>query len=96
MRGFLAVLKADPAGSRPALRRAVAVARETGQRELLSEALAMAAVAEDMAGAHDAAGVLIGEADVAARAVGHYPSPPRKGPAAPGMRATTTCRGSCC
>src|SRR6266702_2169260 len=62
MRGFLAVLKADPAGSRPALRRAVAVARETGQRELLSEALAMAAVAEDMAGAHDAAGVLIGEA----------------------------------
>jgi len=74
MRGFLAVLKADPAGSRPALRRAVAVARETGQRELLSEALAMAAVAEDMAGAHDAAGVLIGEADVAARAVGHYPS----------------------
>jgi predicted ATPase/DNA-binding CsgD family transcriptional regulator len=74
MRGFLAVLKADPAGSRPALRTAVAVARETGQRELLAEALAMAAVAEDMAGEHGAAGVLIAEADLAATAVGHYPS----------------------
>jgi predicted ATPase/DNA-binding CsgD family transcriptional regulator len=75
MRGFLAVLKADPAGSRPALHTAVAVARETGQRELLSEALAMAAVAEDMAGEFDAAGELIGEADVAAGAVDqHYPS----------------------
>ena len=72
MRGFLAVLKADPAGSRPALHMAVTVARETGQPELLSEALAMAAVAEDMAGEYDAAGVLIGEADLAARAVDHY------------------------
>jgi DNA-binding CsgD family transcriptional regulator len=52
----------------------LAVARETGQRELLAEALAMAAVAEDMAGEYDAAGVLIGEADAAARAVDHYPS----------------------
>jgi len=74
MRGFLAVLKADPAGARPALRTAVAVARGTGQRELLAEALAMAAVAEDMAGAHAAAGTLIGEADLAAQAAGHYPS----------------------
>jgi DNA-binding CsgD family transcriptional regulator len=74
MRGFLAVLKADPAGSRPALHTAVAVARATGQAELLSEALAMAAVAEDMAGEYDAAGVLIGEADLAAKAVDHYPS----------------------
>jgi predicted ATPase/DNA-binding CsgD family transcriptional regulator len=74
MRGFLAVLKADPAGARPALGTAVTVARETGQRELLAEALAMAAVAADMAGEHAAAGKLIGEADVAARAVEHYPS----------------------
>jgi DNA-binding CsgD family transcriptional regulator len=68
------VLKADPAGSRPALHAAVAVARDTGQRELLAEALAMAAVAEDMAGEYAAAGVLIGEADAAARALDHYPS----------------------
>jgi predicted ATPase/DNA-binding CsgD family transcriptional regulator len=74
MRGFLAVLKADPAGSRPALHTAVALARATGQAELLSEALAMAAVAEDMAGEYDAAGMLIGEADLAAKAVDHYPS----------------------
>jgi DNA-binding CsgD family transcriptional regulator len=34
----------------------------------------MAAVAEDMAGEYAAAGVLIGEADAAARALDHYPS----------------------
>ena len=74
MRGFLAVLKADPAGARPALHTAVTVARETGQAELLSEALAMAAVAEDLAGAHAAAGRLIGEAEEAAGRMAHYPS----------------------
>ena len=42
MRGFLAVLKADPAAAGPPLHAAVALARRTGQRELLSEALAMA------------------------------------------------------
>ena len=73
MRGFLAVLKADPAGARPALRTAVTMARESGQAELLSEALAMAAVAEDQAGAHAAAGRLIAEVEEAASSVTHYP-----------------------
>ncbi len=72
MRGFLAVLKADPAGARPALRAAVTVARETGQRELLSEALPMASIAENMAGEHAAAVRLIDEAGAAARSVAHY------------------------
>ena len=73
MRGFLAVLKADPAGARPALHAAAALARETGQRELLSEALSMGSIAENMAGEHDAARRLIGEAEAAARAAAHYP-----------------------
>jgi predicted ATPase/DNA-binding CsgD family transcriptional regulator len=73
MRGFLAVLKADPAGARPALRAAAALARETGQRELLSEALSMGSIAENMAGEHAAARRLIGEAEAAARAAAHYP-----------------------
>ena len=72
MRGFLAVLKADPAGARPALHAAVTVARETGQPELLSEALPMASIAENMAGEHAAAVRLIGEAAAAARRVPHY------------------------
>jgi predicted ATPase/DNA-binding CsgD family transcriptional regulator len=59
MHGFLAVLKADPAIARPALGSAVAAARQTGQRELLSEALSMASIAENLAGDHEAAGQLI-------------------------------------
>jgi predicted ATPase/DNA-binding CsgD family transcriptional regulator len=74
MRGFLAVLKADPGGARPALAAAVTVARETGQGELLCEALSISAVAADMAGEHTAAGLLIGEADVVASGVRHYPA----------------------
>src|SRR6478672_9978196 len=74
MRGFLAVLKADPAAAGPPLHAAVAVARQTGQRELLSEALSMAAVAANMAGDRDEARRLLGEADAAAASVGQtYP-----------------------
>ena len=75
MRGFLAVLKADPAAAGPPLHAAVAVARQTGQRELLSEALPMAAVAANMAGDRAAARRLLGEADAAAASLGRaYPS----------------------
>ena len=64
IRGFLAVLQSDPAAARPALERAVTMARETGQRSLLSQALSMAAVAADMAGDRAAARRLLDE-DVA-------------------------------
>jgi predicted ATPase/DNA-binding CsgD family transcriptional regulator len=75
MRGFLAVLKADPAAAGPPLHAAVAVARQTGQRELLSEALSMAAVAANMAGDRAGARRLLGEADAAAARLGRaYPS----------------------
>ena len=75
MRGFLAVLKADPAAARPALQAAVATARVTGQRDLLSEALSIASVAENLAGDHGSAGRLLAEADVTAAGLGPaYPS----------------------
>ncbi|MDQ6878331.1 MAG: LuxR C-terminal-related transcriptional regulator [Candidatus Dormibacteraeota bacterium] len=54
LRGWLSVLQADPAAARPWLARAAAVARDRQQLAELSEALSMAANAEDMIG--DAAG----------------------------------------
>ncbi len=50
MRGFLAVLQTDQAAARPALERAVAAARESGQVSPLSHSLSMASVAANMAG----------------------------------------------
>ena len=50
LRGFLAVLKADATAARPPLQRAVASARGLGQPDLLSQALAMASIAENLAG----------------------------------------------
>jgi predicted ATPase/DNA-binding CsgD family transcriptional regulator len=70
LRGFLAVLKADPAGARPALRAAVALGREAGQHDLLSEALSIASIAEHLAGDHPAARRLLDEADAAATTAG--------------------------
>ena len=65
MRGFLAVLKADPAAAQPPLLAAVAAARQAGQPALLSEALSMAANAHNMAGDHATARRLIDEAQAA-------------------------------
>ncbi|HEX6677227.1 MAG TPA: LuxR C-terminal-related transcriptional regulator [Actinomycetes bacterium] len=61
IRGFLAVLQNDPAAARPALERAVAAARATGNLPLLSQALSMASVAANMAGDGAAAGRLLDE-----------------------------------
>ena len=62
IRGFLAVLKDDPATARPALQTAVAAARQAGLRDLLSEALSLASIAETMAGDHASARRLLDEA----------------------------------
>jgi DNA-binding CsgD family transcriptional regulator len=62
MRGHLAVLQSDPANARPALERAATVAREAGRRRSLVHALAMASVAENMAGEGAAARRLLAEA----------------------------------
>lgn len=50
VRGFLSVLRNDPRSAQRWLRTAIATARSTGQRELLTEALAMASIAADSAG----------------------------------------------
>jgi DNA-binding CsgD family transcriptional regulator len=64
MRGFLAVLKADPVAARPALQAAVAAARQASQPDLLSEALSMASIAAGMTGNHADARRLLDEAQV--------------------------------
>jgi predicted ATPase/DNA-binding CsgD family transcriptional regulator len=71
IRGFLAVLKADPAAARPALQAAVAGARQAGQRELLSEALSLASIAESMAGDRASARRLLDEAEVTTTGLGY-------------------------
>ena len=73
--GFLALLKADPAAAGPLLHDAVGVARATGQPDVLVEALAMASVAENMAGQHAAARRLLAEAAAATDGL-DYPSGP--------------------
>ncbi|GAA4622745.1 hypothetical protein GCM10023196_016160 [Actinoallomurus vinaceus] len=50
VRGFLAVLQGDPAAALPALERGVAAARAAGQPDALSQSLAMASIAANMAG----------------------------------------------
>ena len=75
LRGFLAVLKADPAAAGPLLHDAVGVARATGQPDVLVEALAMASVAENMAGQHATARRLLAEAAAATDGL-DYPSGP--------------------
>jgi predicted ATPase/DNA-binding NarL/FixJ family response regulator len=74
IRGFLGVLKADPAAARAPLDAAIAAARREGQREVLSEALSMASVAANMAGDRAAARRLLEEADATASSLGQaYP-----------------------
>jgi predicted ATPase/DNA-binding CsgD family transcriptional regulator len=65
IRGFLAMLKADPAAAYPPLQAAVTVARQVGQPALLSEALSMAANARNLAGDHATSRRLIDEAQAA-------------------------------
>jgi len=65
MRGFLAVLKADSTAARPSLQQAVVLARQANHRDVLSEALSMAANAENLAGDRASARRLIDEADAA-------------------------------
>jgi predicted ATPase/DNA-binding CsgD family transcriptional regulator len=73
VRGFLAVLKADAAGAKPALSAAVAIARRADQRDLLSEALSMAANAENMAGNRVSARRLLDEAHATAMDLAYPP-----------------------
>jgi len=74
MRGFLSVLQSDPAAARPALRRAVAAAREAGRRRALQHSLAMASIAENMAGDRASARRLLDEARAATEGLDDHSS----------------------
>jgi predicted ATPase/DNA-binding CsgD family transcriptional regulator len=65
-RGFLAVLQNDPAAAKPVLEHAVTAARAAGHKGALSESLAMASIAANMAGDRASATRLLDEARVAA------------------------------
>jgi predicted ATPase/DNA-binding CsgD family transcriptional regulator len=67
IRGFLAVLKADPAAAGPAIGRAVATARELAEPLLLSQALSMASIAANLAGDRETAIRLLDEAAIVTR-----------------------------
>jgi len=74
LRGFLAVLKADATAARPPLQRAVATARGLGQPTLLSQALAMASIAENLAGDSGSARRLLDEAAVVTTRLDEFPA----------------------
>lgn len=74
LRGFLAVLKADGAAARPAMERAVATARELAQPLLLSQALSMASIAENMAGDRISAERLLNESVMVTRPLDDFPA----------------------
>jgi DNA-binding CsgD family transcriptional regulator len=67
------VLKNDPPTARSWLREAIATARGTGQRELLTEALAMASIAEVSEGYHPSARALLEEARATADTLDYPP-----------------------
>jgi DNA-binding NarL/FixJ family response regulator len=73
MTGFLSLLKNDPPAARAWLGHAIATARTTGQRELLSEALAMASVSADGAGDHTSARAFLDEAQAAVADLDYAP-----------------------
>jgi predicted ATPase/DNA-binding CsgD family transcriptional regulator len=66
VRGFLAVLQNDPAAATPALERGVAAARSAAQPDVLSQSLAMASIAADMAGDRMSSKRLLDEAQIVA------------------------------
>ena len=74
LRGWLSVLQADPAAARPWLARAIAAARETRQPGQLSEALSIAANAENQIGNPAGAGAFLEEAEAITTGLGDYPA----------------------
>jgi predicted ATPase/DNA-binding CsgD family transcriptional regulator len=66
LRGFLAVLQNDPVAATPALENGLTVAGVARQRDALSQMLAMASIAANMAADHASSGRLLDEARVVA------------------------------
>lgn len=74
LRGWLSMLKGDPAGARPFIGRAIAAARENGEPALLSESLSIAATVEDVAGAPEAASRYLDEAEAITAGLDDFPA----------------------
>jgi predicted ATPase/DNA-binding CsgD family transcriptional regulator len=74
LRGWLSLLRADPAAARPWIARAIATARETGRAALLSESLSMAATVENVAGEHEAARRYLDEAEAITPGLDDFPA----------------------
>jgi predicted ATPase/DNA-binding CsgD family transcriptional regulator len=74
IRGFLAVLQGDWAAARPALEKAMSASRLAGQPVQLANSLAMASIAENMAGDHTSALRLLAEADAVATDLDDVPA----------------------
>ena len=73
-RGWLSLLRADPADARPWLARAVATARGAGLRSELAQSLSLAATAENACGDPAAAGRLLEEAAALTLQLDDYPA----------------------
>jgi len=74
IRGFLAVLQADPTAARPALQRAIGAARAAAQLSVVAESLSMASIAENMAGNRVSARRLLEESQALTTGLGDVPA----------------------
>ena len=72
LRGWLSMLQGDPAAGRPWIARAVATARQAGQRALLSESLSMSATIATVAGDPDSARRYLDEAQSMAQGLDDF------------------------
>jgi predicted ATPase/DNA-binding CsgD family transcriptional regulator len=74
IRGFLAVLQGDWTAARPALEKAMSASRQAAQPVQLANSLAMASIAENMAGDRSSALRLLAEADAVAADLDDVPT----------------------
>jgi len=74
IRGFLAVLQGDWAAARPALEKAISASRQAAQQVQLANSLAMASIAENMAGDRSLAMRLLADADSMASELDDVPA----------------------
>jgi predicted ATPase/DNA-binding CsgD family transcriptional regulator len=74
IRGFLAVLQGDWTAARPALEKAISASRRAAQPVQLANSLAMASIADNMAGDRTSAMRLLAEADEAAAGLDDVPA----------------------
>jgi predicted ATPase/DNA-binding CsgD family transcriptional regulator len=74
LRGWLSMLQGDPAAGRPWIARAVATAREAGERGLLSESLSIAASTATVAGDPEAAQRHLDEAEAMTSELDDFPA----------------------